>query len=99
MQNIDIAYILQPVIVVAIALFLVFYSHRKHRLTFNVLAYSFLAYSIAIFAKSIFQALTYSFVLSYNNLFLLGLYFGMQTVLLEVGLAYLFAKHAVGKAS
>lgn len=61
------------------------------------LSMSFLAYFLAIVLKEVLQLYTYGAVKSafgYVSLEM-GLYFGLQTVFLEVGLAYVFAVYAV----
>ena len=63
-----------------------------------VLLFSVAAYFGAILAKVVFQYLTYGppfFPASGGNLFVLGAYFGLQTVFFEVGGAYLVARYAV----
>lgn len=97
MQNIDPIYVLQPLIITILTFALVFYAARKRTLTRWVLAYSLAAYAVAIGAKTVLQALTYQYVLATGSLPLIGIYFGLQTVFLEVGLAYLFARYAVSK--
>jgi uncharacterized membrane protein YhfC len=57
------------------------------------------AYFGAIFAKVVFQYLTYLslFPSAGGNPYELGAYFGLQTVLFEVGAAYLVARYAVSR--
>ncbi len=96
MQNIDPVYFLQPLAVLAIAAGLVaYYWKKKHTMNPWVLAYSLGAYAIAIGIKYVFQSLTIQYVNATSNLYILGLYYGLQTAILEVGLAYLFARYAV----
>jgi len=99
MQNIDPVLFIQPLIVIAISLGLVIYWRIKRRFTIWILLYSLAAYAIAILAKTIFQAFTYSQLINAFGLVspITGLYFGLQTVFLEVGLAYFFAVYAVGQ--
>lgn len=97
MQNIDLVYAAQPLIIVIIVFLMIIYYWRKSQFTKWVLLYSFLAYVIAILAKVAIQLPSISAVEAANNLYLLGIYFGLQTVFLEVGLAYLFARYAVSK--
>jgi hypothetical protein len=76
------------------------YWHRQRRLTIFVLLFSLVAYFGAIFAKVVFQSLTYGpplFPASGGNPYELGAYFGLQTVLFEVGGAYLIARYAVSR--
>ena len=92
-------YFLTPIVVVAFSFGFVVYWHRRRRLTIFVLLFSLVAYFGAIFAKAIFQYLTYSplFPTSGGNLYELGAYFGLQTVFFEVGGAYLVARYAVSR--
>jgi hypothetical protein len=98
MENIDPVYFLTPLVVIAFSVGLVAYWRRRRRLTMFVLLFSAVAYFGAIFAKAVFQYLTYRppfFPASGGNLYVLGAYFGLQTVFLEVGGAYLVARYAV----
>jgi hypothetical protein len=98
MENIDPVYFLTPLIVIAFSLGLVAYWRRERRLTMFVLIFSLVAYFGAILAKAVFQYLTYRppfFPASGGNLYVLGAYFGLQTVFFEVGGAYLVARYAV----
>jgi hypothetical protein len=92
MQNIDPIFILQPVIVIIIASTLLVYWHSKRRFHLTVLVYSLVAYAVAIALKYAVQSLPFDIVL--NNVGL-GIYYGLQTVILEVGLAYLVAWYAI----
>ncbi len=93
MQNIDPLFILQPVIVIIICTALLLYWYRRRRFHWMVLLYSLVAYSVAIALKYAVQIPTYNSVKSYfgSASVGLGVYFGLQTVFLEVGLAYLVA--------
>ena len=98
MENIDPVYFLTPLVVIAFSVGLVAYWRRRRRLTMFVLLFSVVAYFGAILAKVVFQYLTYRppfFPASGGNLFVLGAYFGLQTVFFEVGGAYLVARYAV----
>jgi hypothetical protein len=92
MQNIDPLFILQPVIVIIIASALLVYWHSKRRFHLTVLVYSLVAYAVAIVLKYALQSLPINIVL--NNVGL-GVYYGLQTVIFEVGLAYLVAWYAI----
>jgi hypothetical protein len=83
-------------VVIAFSFGLVEYWHRRRRLTMFVLLFSLAAYFGAIFAKAVFQYLTYGPLVSASggNLYELGAYFGLQTVFFEVGGAYLVARYA-----
>lgn len=97
MQNINIAYALQPLIVTIATFLFLAYFVRKKRFTKYVFIYTLLAYGIAIGAKAIFQTFTIGYVESYGNPYLLGIYYGLQTAIFEVGIAYLFARYAASK--
>ncbi len=99
MQNIDIIYVLGPAVAFIVSSLLVAYFWKvKGKLDIWIMLYSLAAYAIAIAAKVIFQDFTYSYVNSYGNPYILGLYFGLQTSILEVGLAYLFARYAISRS-
>jgi hypothetical protein len=76
---------------------MIIHYRKKNTFTKWIFLYSLLAYAIAIAAKEVIQIPTYAYILATNNLVYLGLYFGLQTVFLEVGLAYLFACFGVKK--
>jgi hypothetical protein len=96
-ENIDPVYFLGPVAVVALSFGLVAYWRWRRRLTGWVILFSVVAYFGAIGTKVVFQALTYGPVnmAASGSPWVLGPYFGLQTVFLEVGFAYLFARYAV----
>ncbi|HUI01775.1 MAG TPA: YhfC family glutamic-type intramembrane protease [Nitrososphaerales archaeon] len=96
-QNIDPVFFLGPVVVVLLSAGLVFYWNRRRRLTVWALFLSAVAYFVAIGAKAAFQAVTYVPLDTAvgGNPWALGPYFGLQTVFLEVGLAYLVARYSV----
>ncbi len=99
MENINSLYFLQPIITIAFSLGLVIYWNRERSFTRAALSFSLLAYVGAIAVKILLQALTYGAFLSRvgSNPFALGAYFGIQTVLFEVGGAYLVAAWAVSQ--
>ena len=97
MQNIDLIYVAQPLIIMVIMFLMILYYWRKSQFTKWVVLYSALAFFLAILVKEVIQTFTSSAVKATNNLFLLGSYYGLQTVFLEVGFAYLFARYAVSK--
>ena len=101
MQNIDILYILQPVIVIAIASLLMLYWYRKRRFHATVFLYSLIAYGGAIALKYAVQIPTINEVTSYfgEHSVGLGVYYGLQTVFFEVGLAFLVAWFAVRRGA
>jgi predicted ferric reductase len=92
MQNIDPIFFVQPVIVIIIASALLVYWHYKRHFNPMVLVYSLVAYAVAIALKYGVQSLPINITL--NNVEL-GVYFGLQTVIFEVGLAYLVASYAI----
>jgi hypothetical protein len=100
MQNIDILFILQPVIVIIIASALMVYWYHKRRFHLSVFLYSFIAYAVAIALKYAVQIPTINTVIDYFGAHSVGLgvYYGLQTVFFEVGLAYLIAWYAVSHA-
>ncbi|MDE1871702.1 MAG: YhfC family intramembrane metalloprotease [Candidatus Micrarchaeota archaeon] len=95
--NIDLAYLMQPLVITIASLLLVIYCYYKRTLTKWVFLYSFIAYFLAIAVKAVFQHFTIPLLASTGNLYYEGLYFGLQTVILEIGLAYVFAKYAISK--
>ncbi len=99
-QNIDPVYFLQPVITVLFTVALVVYWHYRRSFTRGVLIYSALAYVGAMAAKVIVQVVTFgAFQARFSdNAAVLGTYFGAQTVLFEVGGAFLVAVWAVSRA-
>jgi hypothetical protein len=97
MENIDPLFILQPVIVIIIASGLMVYWYFKRRFHLSVWLYSLLAYGAAIALKYAVQIPT---ITSVTNTFGvhsvgLGVYYGLQTVIFEVGIAYAVAWYAV----
>jgi hypothetical protein len=97
MQNIDILFILQPVIVIIICSALMVYWYRKRRFHLSVFLYSFIAYAVAIALKYAVQIPTINTVIDYFGAHSIGLgvYYGLQTVIFEVGIAFLVAWYAV----
>ena len=94
MQNINPVFILQPVVVIIIASGLLIYWYYKRRFNPMVLVYSLVAYAVAIALKSGVQSIPTNIVL--NNVGL-GVYYGLQTVIFEVGLAYFVAWYAISR--
>ena len=94
MQNINPIFILQPILSITICIALMVYWQRKRHFHINVWLYSLLAYGVAIGIKYVIQIPTISYVVGFGDV-VLGLYYGLQTVFLEVGLAYLFAHYAI----
>ncbi len=96
LQNIDPIYFLTPIIVIGFSAGLVVYWHVKRRFTLWVLLLSLLAYAGAIITKEVFQYFTLVPFESAvgGNTAALGIYFGLQTVIFEVGGAFLVAWYA-----
>jgi hypothetical protein len=76
-QNIDILYILQPVIVIAIASSLMLDRYRKRRFHRTVFLYSLIAYGVAIALKYGVQISTFDAATSYFGEHSVGLAFTM----------------------
>ncbi len=91
MQNIDPLYFITPVSVIAFSFGLVLYWHFKRSFSKWVLLYSLLAYAGAIALKAVVQFATLAAIeaASGSNPFVLGVYYGTQTALFEVGGAFL----------
>jgi hypothetical protein len=99
MQNIDPLYFITPIVVLAFSFGLVIFWHFKRCFSKWVLVYSLLAYASAIAAKYIVQIPTIGPLeaASGNDPFILGIYYGIQTALFEVGGAFLVAYYAVSR--
>jgi len=99
LQNIDPIFILQPVVVVIVCVAFLAYWHRRCRFRIMVLGYSLVAYAVAIALKYAVQIPTINMVTSYlgQHSIGLGVYYGIQTMFFEVGLAFVVAWYAVKK--
>ena len=97
MQNIDVVFLLQPLVVISLASGLVIYWHYRRSFRGVILAYSLVAYSVAIALKYAVQIPTVSSVTNYfgTHSVGIGVYYGIQTVVFEVGLAYLICWYGV----
>jgi uncharacterized membrane protein YhfC len=97
LQNIDPILLLQPIIVIVFSVATVLYWRLRQGFTRDALGFSLVAYGGAIAVKFAFQYLTApSFMAAaQGSLWLLGLYLGLQTVIFEVGGAFLVARFAV----
>jgi hypothetical protein len=99
MQNIDPVYILQPLIVVALSVGLIFYWRKTRCFSRYALIFSLVAYAGAILLKVIVQLITLNaFVSAFGSASIAtGLYYGLQTVIFEVGGAFVVARYAVAR--
>lgn len=100
MQNIDPLYILQPIVVILLSIGLILYwRHSGRSFTRYALIFSLVAYAGAILIKVIFQLFTVEAVISAfgGDSVVTGLYYGLQTCILEVGGAFLVARYAVSR--
>jgi hypothetical protein len=98
-QDIDPLLLLQPALFIALGAGLVVYWRLKRKLTGMVLLFSLMAYAGAIALKEVVQAYTANGVFAAFGYvsWQTGLYYGLQTSFLEVGLAYLVARYAVAR--
>jgi hypothetical protein len=101
MQNIDPVLFVQPVVVIALSAGLIVYWRFRRRFAGSVLLFSLIAYAGAIALKELVQIPTYGAISSTFGSASIetGIYFGVQTSLFEVGLAYLVARYAVSRRS
>ena len=99
MQDIDPVFILQPVIVITVCTVLLLYLRGLRGFQITVLAYSLVAYAVAIALKYAVQLPSIDFVTSYfgQHSVGLGVYYGAQTMFFEVGVAFVIAWYAVRK--
>jgi hypothetical protein len=95
MQNINPLFFVQPIIVIAFSIALMLYWYKKRHFHINIWLYTLIAYGGAIALKYVIQIPTINFVAGLGNPFILGTYYGLQTVFLEVGLAYIIAYYAI----
>lgn len=91
MQNINPIFILQPLIVIIFSSALMLYWYKKRRFHGMIWLYTLIAYGAAIALKYVVQIPTIGFVNGLDNPYILGIYYGLQTVFFEVGLAYAIA--------
>ncbi len=99
MQNIDPVYFLDPLVVISFSLGLVVYWHHKRGLSRWVVLYSFVAYAGAIALKYVVQIPAVGLIDSAygGHPVVLGVYYGTQTAVFEVGGAFLVAWVAVSR--
>ena len=97
MQNIDPFLLLEPLLFIAVGVIPVVYWRLKKRFAGVVLLLSLIAYAGAIAAKEVIQYYTVNSVIAdFGSVsWQTGIYFGLQTSFLEVGLAYVVAVYAV----
>ncbi len=94
MQNINPIFILQPAITIAFSAALMLYWYKKRHFHANIWLFALIAYGGAIGLKYLVQIPTIPFVSGADKA-VLGAYYGVQTMVFEVGLAYLVAYLAV----
>ena len=96
MQNIDPIFILQPVIIIILCSTLLIYWYFKRRFHLMVVVYSLVAYALAIALKYAVQIPTINIVIDNfgSHSIELGVYYGLQTVFFEVGLAFVVIWYA-----
>ncbi|MGI0091584.1 MAG: YhfC family glutamic-type intramembrane protease [Nitrososphaerales archaeon] len=99
MQNIDPLYFITPIVVIVFSFGLVIYWHYRRGFSKWALVYSLAAYAGAIVLKYLIQIPTIGAVDSTfaDNPAILGLYYGVQTAVFEVGGAFLVASIAVSR--
>lgn len=99
MVNIDPLYFITPVAVIAFSAGLVLYWGLRRRFTGSALLYSLVAYAGAIALKYAVQIPTISWFrgVTDGSLAAMGVYYGAQTALFEVGGAYVVASYAVAR--
>jgi hypothetical protein len=97
LQNIDPLFIIEPLIVIGFSAGAVLYWYRKNGFSRAVLGFSLLAFGGAIGLKVLFQYLTAPVFLgaAQGSVWWLGLYLSLQTVVFEVGGAFLVARFAI----
>lgn len=97
MQNIDPVVFIEPVLAVVMSVVTIAYWRRRRGFRGILLVLSLAAYSVAIATKEVVQVFTLGVVTkSFGSVSVgLGLYYGLQTVFLEVGLAYVLAVYGV----
>jgi uncharacterized membrane protein YhfC len=90
-------FIFQPIIVILISSGLVVYWHYRRSFRGILLLYTLVAYAGAIALKYAVQIPTVSSITAYFGAQSVGVgvYYGLQTVFFEVGLAFLVARYAV----
>jgi hypothetical protein len=100
LQNIDPVYFLTPVAVIALMTGLLIYWRLRRTLTGGSILYSLVAYGGAIALKYAVQIPTINAfeAATRGSLAALGVYYGAQTALFEVGGAYVVARLAISRS-
>lgn len=98
-SNINPIYFLDFAVPIIVNLFLVLYYRNKKMLPISILAITFLAYFGAIAIKVVFQTFTVGYIIGEFGYVSpeSSLYYGLQTSILEVGIAFLLARYGVRK--
>jgi hypothetical protein len=99
LQNIDPVFIIQPAVVIAICVGLLVYWRSRRGFGLEVIWYALIAYGAAIALKYAVQLPTLGAVQGYfgDESVGLGIYYGAQTAIFEVGLAFVVAWYMVRK--
>jgi hypothetical protein len=99
MQNIDLVYALQPLIIIILSVGLIVYWRFKRSFKWSVLLYTLIAYAAVIALKDIIQLLTASAVVANFGAqsIAVGAYYGLQTVVFEIGGAYAVAWYVTSR--
>jgi hypothetical protein len=100
MLNINLLFVLQPLIVTILSVGLILYWRLKRRFKWIILLYTAIAYALAIAFKYVLQFFTASAVVSNFGAqsIPVGVYYGLQTVVFEVGIAYAVAWYATSRS-
>lgn len=95
-ENINPVLFLAPLVPIIFSFVLIFYWRSRRSFRWRILLFTLVAYAVAIIAKTIIQLLTLPGVESRFGYVSAetGLYFGIQTSFLEVGIAYVVALYA-----
>lgn len=98
--NINPVYFLSPLVPVIIGFALILFWRARRSFRWMVLLLGLIAYAAAIIIKVAFQSLTvHAFTARFGDVSVAtGLYYGLQTSFLEVGIAYLVARYALSRA-
>lgn len=99
LTNIDPVYFLTPIAVIAFSVGLVFYWALRRRFAASALVYALVAYAGAIALKYAVQIPSISWfrAATGGSLLALGVYYGTQAAVFEVGGALLVARYAINR--